>query len=341
MTQPTAWRKALSRGDIFLLMPRARICLPPSVVLVLALVAPSASRGQGLPEFAPLNPVSSSRSGLYFQPFREPVPGRWTGTIALDYGSVMEYNRLSRADYVLDGEVLRFSVGLARDLSRHTFVALATSVGGAYSGFMDGFLDWYHGALGIRVSERERRPQDQFLYTISLPDGTAVRRARSNLFLQDLRLGLGIRYTPRFQSVISLTLPTGPEGYGKGVTSVGVLNTFRALLNPRVVYEGSFGLGFTPAHGSLPLRQRETFGTASSGLRARVLGRQSLFANLFYHSPYYHDTTLPALDRRELSLDFGWILQTHRGEEWRVGMTEDLEPGGPAVDLVFRFGRSF
>jgi uncharacterized protein DUF3187 len=313
------------------------------VVLVLALAAASTGRGQGLPELAPINPVSSARSGLYFQPFRNPAPGRWTTAIALDYASLIESNRLILANYVLDAEVMRFSVDLARDLTPHTFVALRTAVGGAYAGFMDGFLTWYHGLLGITVRERERRPRDQFLYTITLPDGTGVRRDPSNLFVEDLRLGLGIRYSSRLQSVISLTLPTGtgPEGYNEGVISVGVLNTFRAALHSRVIYEGSFSLGFTPTHGSLPLTQRETFAAASSGLRARIFGRQSLFANVFYHSPYYHDTTLPGLDRRELSLDFGWILRTHRGGEWRIGMTEDLEPGGPAVDLVFRFGRSF
>jgi hypothetical protein len=87
--------------------------------------------------------------------------------------------------------------------------------------------------------------------------------------------------------------------------------------------------------------QRQFFLALTSGLRMAVWGRQSLFANLFYHSPYYHDTTLPALDRRELSLDFGWLVQTRAGTEWRIGMTEDLEPGGPGVDLVFRFGRGF
>lgn len=328
-------------------MPRPRRCFPPLIVLVLALVAPSAASSQGLPELAPINPVSSSRSGLYFQPFREPVPGRLTTAVALDYASVIEYNRFTDrfppADYVLDAEVMRFSVEFARDLTPHTFIVLTPSLGGAYPGFMDGFLSWYHGLLGINVSEREKRPRDQFLYTITLPDGTAVRRNPSNLFLEDLRLGWGIRYTPRLQSVISVTLPTatGPEGYGKGVVSVGLMNTFRTSLHPRVIYEGSFGVGFTPAHGSLRLSQRETFAAASSGLRARVFGRSSLFANVFYHSPYYHDTTLPSLDRRELSLDFGWILRTHRGAEWRVGMTEDLEPGGPAVDLVFRVGRTF
>jgi hypothetical protein len=322
---------------------RLRSFIAPGVWLTLTLAAPSSGLSQGLPEIAPINPVSSARSGLYFRPFRKPVLGHWTTAIALDYASVIESNPLPQAQYILDAEIMRFSVELARDLNPRVFVALRTSVGGAYAGFMDGFLHWYHGLLGIRIPERDARPRDQFLYAITLPSGTEVRRASSNLFLEDLRLGLGIRYAPGLQSVLSLTLPTStaPAGYDKGVVSVGVLNTFRAPLHPRVIYEGSLSVGFTPAHGGLRQNQREVFASGSSGLRARVLGRQSLFANVFYHSPYYHDTTLPSLDRRELSLDFGWILQTRRGGEWRVGMTEDLEPGGPAVDLVFRFGRSF
>jgi hypothetical protein len=313
------------------------------MTLLLLLAANRAGRAQGLPEFAPLNPVSSSRSGLYFQPYRDPAPGLWTATVGVDYASVIEYNRLPQADYVLDSELLRMSLGLTRDLGPHGFLALEASLSGAYAGFMDGFLDWYHGALGIRVSEREDRPRDRFLYVITLPDGNTVRRARSDLFVQDLRVVAGVRHSPTLQSVVSVTLPTatGPGGYGRGVASLGFINTLRTTLSPRMVYEGSLGIGFTPKHGSLPETQREIFVAATSGFRARVWGRQSLYANLFYHSPYYHDTTLPALDRRELSLDFGWILQTHHGKEWRVGMTEDLEPGGPGVDLVFRLGRTF
>lgn len=321
----------------------ARSLVPQVIAIVLLLAAPRAGQGQGLPHFAPLNPVSTSRSGLYFHPYRDPAPGRWITTVALDYASLIEYNRVPPADYVLDSELLRVNLGLSRDLGTRTFLALDLSIGGAYAGFMDGFLHWYHGLLGIRVSEREKRPNDSFLYVITLPDGSSVSRSKRSLFLQDMRVGLGIRHTPILQSVVSLTLPTstGPEGYGRGVPSVGLLNTIRVHFNPGLVYEGSLGLGFTPRHGSLPESQREIFLAATSGLRARVWGRQSLFANVFYDSPYYHDTILPALDRRELSLDFGWILQTRRGGEWRIGMTEDLEPGGPGVDLVFRIGRTF
>jgi hypothetical protein len=325
------------------LVARSRSAPSPLIVSLLLLTLAGPGWAQGLPEFAPTNPMSSSRSGLYFQPFREPAPGRWTAELALDYASAIEYNRLPTADYVLDSEILRGSLELGRDFNQQMFATLAVSLGGAYAGFMDGFLDWYHGVLGIKVSERARRPQDRFLYTITPPSGPTLIRSPDGLFLNDLRVGLGIRYGSVVQSVVSLTLPTstGPTGYGRGVVSLGLLNTVQARLNHRLLFEGSLGAGFTPSHGDLREYQRELFATASSGLRIRLWGRQSIYGNLFYHSPYYHDTTLPALDLRDLSLDFGWILGGQRGSEWRLGLTEDLEPAGPGVDLVIRLGRKF
>ena len=313
-------------------------------IAIIALTAgPQTVWGQGLPALSPLNPVASSRSGVYFQPFRDPAPGRWTAAVSLDYASLIEYNRLTGADYVLDSEVMRIGFGASRDLGPRTFLQLGGSLGGSYSGFLDGFLDWYHGALGIEMSERESRPHDRFLYTVTLPDGLNVRRSPNSLFLGDMSVGLGIRHSPGVQSVISVTLPTatGPAGYGKMVPSVAILNTLRAPLSPRLLYEGSVGIGLTPTSGPLSGQQRTAFLGLSSGVRHRFWGAQSLYANLFYHSPYYHGTSLPALDRRELSFDFGWILTTKGGAEWRMGMTEDLEPGGPGVDLVLRVGRRF
>jgi uncharacterized protein DUF3187 len=324
-------------------VPRVAGSLTGVFLGILALATPAGAWAQGLPSFAPLNPVSSSRSGLYYQPLREPAPGRWVTTVALDYASIIEYNKMSAAEYVLDSELLRLSIGLSRDIGARTFLMVEAAAGGAYGGFMDGFLDWYHGALGIRVRERESRPLDRFLYEITLPDGRTVQRSRSSLFLDDLRIGLGFRPSSTLQTVLSVTLPTstGPAGYGRGVPSVSLLSTLGALVSPQVHYEGSVGLGFAPANGNLASLERELFLAVTSGLRVAVWGRNSVFANLFYHSPYYGGTTLPSLDRRELSLDFGWVVRTRTGGEWRVGLTEDLEPGGPGVDLVLRLGRRF
>jgi len=312
-------------------------------VLLAGLALPVSGRAQGLPSYAPVNPVAASRSGLYFQPYQEPHPGRWTTSLALDYANTIEYNQLPAASYVLDSEILRLRLSVARDLGRRTFLLLDTNLGGAYDGFLDGFLHWYHRLLGIDIPERQKRPRDAFLYEITLPAKATIQRRSSDLFLGDVRAGLGIRLTPKLQTLLSITLPTttGPAGYGRGVVSASLLNSLRLVLDPRVVYEGSLGLGYAPSHGELASVERTVFVAASSGLRYRFWGRQSLYANLFYHSPYYHGTTLPGLDRRDLELDFGWLLATRRGPEWRIGMTEDPEPGGPAVDLTFRLGVGF
>ena len=312
------------------------------LLLLLSLVA-SPAPAQGLPAYAPINPAAASRTPLSFQPFRPYRPGRWAVAADLSYASTIESNLLPTATFLLDSELLRFWLGLSRDLSPRTFVLADAEVLGAYPGFLDGFLEWYHRLLGIAIPERERRPRDAFGYIVDLPGGPRLQRRPDDAFLGDLRLGLGFRPYRAVQSVLVVTLPTatGPAGYGRGVPSFGLLNTVHLPVGRAAAYEGSLSAGFTPTHGALAGVQRELMVAASSGLRLRLFGRQSIYGNLFYHSPYYHGTTLPSLDRRELSFDFGWIVGTGGASEWRVGMTEDLEPSGPAVDLVFQLGGRF
>jgi hypothetical protein len=302
----------------------------------------TALRAQGLPAFTPINPVATSRSGLGFEPYHDPAGARWVLSGGIDYASTIESNELPGATYWLDAELLRIDLHARRDIGPRSFVFAAGQLLGAYGGFLDGFLDWYHGLIGIEMPERKSRPRDEFLYSVRPPSGWLVT-GRSDLFLGDTRIGAGLRWTPHLQSVVALTLPTstGPDGYGRGVLSLSLLNTVRAPITPRLIYEGSLSVGHTPPHGSLARHQHETMVAASSGLRLGVWGRHGVFGNLFYHSPYYEGTTLPSLDRRELSFDFGLVLARKGGGEWRVGMTEDFEPGGPAIDLIFRVGGDF
>ena len=320
-------------------MNRSAIVL--TALLVCTLI-PSPAATQGLPAYAPINPAAASRTGLGFEPLRPARPHQWVGDLAVDYASAIEHALLREAGFDLDAEILRLRFRAARDLSPAAFVELDASAGGAYGGFLDGFLNWYHRARGITLEERERRPDGAFLYRLELPGGMVLRRRPSALFLGDVRAAVGVRPTRYLQTVVSLTLPTStaPAGYGRGVPAAGVVTTVHVPIAQPLVFEGSLGLGYTPTHGNLAAYQRTAFASASTGARWRFWGRQSLYANLFYHSPYYHDTTIPSLDRRDLSLDFGWILATRHGREWRIGLTEDPEPSGPGVDLVFRLGVS-
>ena len=53
---------------------------------------------------------------------------------------------------------------------------------------------------------------------------------------------------------------------------------------------------------------------AASGLGCGSGDTSRYTANLFYHTPYYHDTALPSLDRYDLALDFGVLLGSDHGE---------------------------
>lgn len=317
----------------------------PGFVRALVLLSgllPSLAAAQGLPPYAPINPVADSRTPLAFEPYRPPAPGPWGLGLALDYGSAAELFTAARAGYVLDAELLRLRLRVARDLSPSAFVMADVAAQGSYAGFLDGFLDWYHGLLGITIESREKRPRNSFGYRLALPDGGVRTRRPSDLYLGDTRLSAGIRRGPHLQAIATVTLPTstGPAGYGRGAVGAGLITTVRAPVARPLVFEGSLGVGYTPTHGDLSDYQRTTFVSASSGMRWRFWGRQSLYANLFYHSAYYHDTTVPALDRKDVALDFGWILATRRGTEWHVGLTEDPLPSGPGIDLIFRLGVS-
>lgn len=315
--------------------------LAPLVCLAVAGLGRAAA--QGVPSYMPINPVATARSGVYFQPYVDPRPGALRLGVNLDYASAIEYNIPGpRPSYLLDAELMRLSVTASRDLTPRDFVLADVSVNGAYNGFLDGFLNWYHHLFGFKMPERDIRPKNQFAYQMALPNGTSVTYAMSDLFLGDLRLGYGRRWSPVLQTVAVVTLPTttGPGGYGRGTVSASLLNTYRQQLSSRFTFEGGVGVGVTPTHGVLAPYQRSVFLAVSPALRFRFWGRQALFANLFYHTPYYHGTQLPALDRRELSLDFGWLLATKHGD-WKIGMTEDLAPSGPGIDLIFRFGGRF
>jgi hypothetical protein len=315
----------------------------PLLALLLLILLPESVSAQGLPPLRPINPVAASRSGVSFEPFRDPRPGRWAADIGLEYASTIEYNQLPEASFLLDSELLRVRAAVSHDLSPKTFVLAEAELLGAYGGIFDGVLEWYHDLLGVEIPERERRPRNDFLFAADLAGRAPLLREPGDLFLGDVRLGVGLRVHSRVQSLVALTVPTntGPAGYGRGEISASLLNTARLPLTPRLVFEGSLSGGYTPSHGSLAGWQRELFLAGSSGLRWRFWGRQSLYGNLLLHSPYYHDTGLPALDGRDFSFDFGWILAGNGGRELRVGMAEDLEPGGPAVDLVLRVGGRF
>ena len=296
-------------------------------------------RAQSLPPYSSVNPVVASRSGLATFSWVEPGR-RWQLALVTDYASAIEYAVGDNLLYIVDAELLRFQATVTRTLGAKGFLLAEASFNGAYDGFLDGFLEWYHNFTGLHVAARDLRPKNEFDYEINLPDGQSYHYEPSSGFLGDLRLGAGLRHSPHWQSLFSVTLPTGdgPAGYRRGTVSLNATTALRSEFGGRFVYQGSLGVGFTPKHGELSGLQRRYFVMVTQGLRARLIGPLHPYANLTYHSPYYHDAFARSLEARDLTLDVGFLLRFKRGPEWLLGMTQDLEPTGPAIDVAFRLG---
>ena len=296
---------------------------------------------QGLPPYASMNPMVFSRSGLATQPYV--MPGRrWRVTALLDYASPIEYASNPRIFYLVDAELLRMQLTATREVRKNAFVLVEGSFDGAYDGFLDGFLQWYHDLVGLQVAARRLRPKNRYAYELDQAGGPAASYRKSDGYLGDIRLGGGVRHSSHRQTVVSITLPTstGPDGFKRGVLTANATTTLRADFGggKRFTWEGTLGAGYAKAHGALADFQHSTFLMVTQGLRARVVGPMHLYANLVYHSALYHDTGTSELDARELTLDTGGFFKFKRGPEWILGLTEDLAPSGPAIDVAFRLG---
>ena len=307
---------------------------------VLALSGEARLNAQGLPPWRPINPIVTSRSVLGFTPLAD-LESRWQVETMLDYASLVEFTERDHARIVLDAEVLRLEGRVRHGIGEKGFVEAAVGVWGAYAGFLDPVLNRYHRLLGLDQLSREDRPNGAFDYEILLPDGRVVTRDRSGIALADVRVTAGVRHSANVQTVVSVGVPvsSGTPGYGLEAVAIGVTSTARSNPIGRLRLEGSVGAGFSPTAGDLVAWQHTAMIAASAGGRLRFWGQQSIYANVFYHSPVYHSTSVPAMDAGDVSLDTGFLLRiTDGGPEIIAGVVEDLYSFGPAVDLVIRLG---
>ncbi|HEY1418560.1 MAG TPA: DUF3187 family protein [Myxococcaceae bacterium] len=292
----------------------------------------------GLPPWAPQNPIEANRSVLFAPPLMMPR-GDWGLTFAFDYASAIELYAAVGRGMTLDAELGRFQVWLTRRIDDRWFVFGQVQIQGAYDGFMDRFIDWYHSILGVEYIARELRPLNKYKYSITYQRGRTITYGPVDLGIGDSRVGAGLTLGQHAQVLLVLGLPTSTApGYRAGTLQTGLILTGEAPLLPWLTVSGSVGIGFTPRTGTLAPWQNVFFMSFSGGPRVRLSWRNFLYGNLFVHTPPFHGTDLTPMDNTDFSIDFGWMYRIDPRTELWVGIVEDPYPDGPALDVVFRFG---
>ena len=312
------------------------------LMAALVLVVPAGAVAQDIPPYVPANPLIESRSALYGQPFISPRHG-WGVRLVTDYYNAVEVSQSAGSaprQSTFDAEVLQADLWLTRDVSRRIFVLANVPVRGGYSGFLDGFLIWYHHFINLPVPARDELPRNTFRWSVALPD-TTVERARPGTFVGDARAGMGVRLG-RAQVIGTVTLPTatlGSDGWTRHVVGGSLALVADLVRTSRVVVDANGSIGLTPTNGRLARYQRSAFVAGMVTGRWRFIGQQALFFGVWTQSSNWKGTGFDAVDDVEAVMDYGFLLHLNRRwPELQLGMTEDLIPRGPAMDVGFTVG---
>lgn len=303
------------------------------IIALLFAAAPLAA--QSPPPHRPINPLAATRSPLAYQPIADFDPRGVRLQLTAEYANAIEYSVSSTATYLHDAELYRVTFSGTRELSPGFWTSGSVSLVGSHGGFTDAFFEWYHGVIGYEQPEREARPTNTYGFEVELPGGVHYAPDADGLALGEARLSLGMRHGLDQQSSISLVLPLAKGGgLGRSQPGVALNHTLRIRTLEPLVWEISGGVGATPRGGELEAWQHSLFGMGTTGVRLKLFGGHSIYGFFFYHTPFYHDTSIPSLDNDLLTADFGWNYRTAGGREWRIGFTEDIAPKDLGVDLT-------
>lgn len=255
--------------------------------------------------------------------------------VTVEYANAIDFSFSSTASYLLDAELYRVTWSGTRELSPTFWTSGSMSVVGSSAGFADRFFEWYHGIIGYNQPERDARPRNTYGFAVDLPGGVQYAPEPDGLTLGEARFTLGMRHGADQQTALSVVLPLGKGGsLARSQPGVALNHSLRIGALEPLFWEISGGVGATPRSGSLQEWQHSLFGMGTTGVRLQLFGRHSIYGYFFYHSPFFHDTSIPSLDNDMLTADFGWIYRTAGGREWRLGFTEDIAPTDLGVDLT-------
>ena len=175
-------------------------------VLLLGTV-PLVAGAQGLPAYRPINPILASRSALGFQPLVAASP-RWRVAMALDWANSIDFNSRPPAEYSLDGEFMRLD---GDDQPRHRSAALCRGHAWGHQG-----AAWIPRPLRQLVASPVRHlrvaPRGTPRERLRIPDRAPGRHLAdtpcTGLYVTDARLTFGVRHSPRWQTALTVALPT-------------------------------------------------------------------------------------------------------------------------------------
>jgi len=266
--------------------------------------------------------------------------GAVTTTLWLGLSNMFEHDSASTHLIFVDMERLITAAtvrwGVAERFEMGGRVTLETRSGG----FLDPFVSWYHGVLGMGQGNRDRFPEEGYRYILTDGGGTVfIEVEPRSLVLEDVQLFAKWRALASAdeRSVLSLRgvtrIPTGENPSGRERTDIGLMALGRLGVGSWYLH-GMLGASTVRAASEIgpALRDRSIFFTLAV---ERSLG--SWVAGIFQYQ--FAAPALKGFDDRELDWPLSNVIfgvAGHMGDRWSwdVSFQEDFPPDAPAIDFT-------
>lgn len=276
--------------------------------------------------------------------FRVLPEGAQTVTLTLDLTNNFIGRTKPGESLIFDGETHRGTLIYRRGLGNNLDLSFELPFVRHDGGFMDGFIDDFHGVFGFGSGGRDRVAEDQLLYRVVRGGNTPVNVDDSTGGVGDLRFSLSRELTNmpqgRGASVgATLKLPAGDADRltGSGAADLAVWATY-GTDNPdsRWGLVGTIGAIHT-GKGEILRDLRRQGGLFGSLTLAYAWSETLQFKTQVYaNSALYKDSALDPLNSTSILgvLGGSWQFSPLWGLD--VGVVEDLHAGA-SPDVSFHF----
>jgi hypothetical protein len=317
--------------------------LPPLVVL-LAWSVPEPGHAQ----VVSVGPLVTEEGGplqrMTYTPAAEGADligaGRFQADFWMGYSNIFEQDSAATHVLFLDMERLITAVGVRWSPVARLEVGTRLTFETTGGGVLDGFISWWHGALGLGNANREKYPAYHYEQTLRDWNG-AVRLdvQQRTLALEDVRLfaKVGLVGGPTEDRALSVRavarIPTQENRVGPERTDLSVMALGRASAGAWH-FHGMLGRSTLRASRDAPdlLRSSTWYGVVAA--ERRLASWISGVLQYSVSTARVRDIGEPEIDAPVSNFVFGAAGRVGDGWRWDVSFQEDIPPVSPAIDFT-------
>lgn len=229
----------------------------------------------------------------------------------------------------LDGETSRLRLAHRRGLGGGWDFAIEVPLLDRGGGFLDGWIQDWHGWFGLPTGGRELADDNQYRYRYARGGVVLLDETRGGSGLGDVELTLGRALGAGRALRVMAKLPTGDGDALGGGNAGGALWLEQSLPLPRG-WAGYVALGGS-VNGrgkALPEMQNREVAFGGIGLLVPVTRAVRLSAQLYAHSRLYDGSELTPLARFGAPLTLGLQFRTGARSSFEIGFQEDPSVNG-------------